>query len=273
MSRDYVALKAAHKKRAREEREALAYQKAAAPGSSRAATSSRGEVPVSLVVGMGNPGAEFELTRHNVGFLAVDVLAAELGVSYWATRPGALVAQVEVPLESPADSGVAKAGAQERAARAQERPDTGRPAGAGRPSRPRPAPTRTVYLVKPQSYMNVLGGPVVHLAKEYGVPAAGILAIHDDLEVDPGRVRVRIGGGNAGHNGLRSLSEKLGTHDFGRVRTGIGRPPGRMAPADFVLKQVRGADADALQMSAADAARAAHVAIMQGIRKAIAQFA
>lgn len=263
MSRDYVVLKAAHKKRARQGGQGPAGEEGAAPGASRTGASPRGEVPVSMVVGLGNPGAEYERTRHNVGFLAVDNLASQLGASYWASRPGALVAQVEVALEDPGDNQAdGQAGGQGAPA-----------AGAKRALRPRRAPTRTIYLVKPQSYMNVSGGPVAHLAKEYGIPAAGILVVHDDLEVDPGRVRVRMGGGHAGHNGLRSLCDKLGTHDFGRVRAGIGRPPGRMAPADFVLKQVRGADADELEMAAADAARAAHVAVMRGMREALAQFA
>lgn len=201
------------------------------------------EVPIGIVCGLGNPGREYEGTRHNAGFLAIDELARELGASYWKTKPGALVAEVTL------SSGGA------------------RPAGGGRPAGP-----RTVVLVKPQAFMNCSGGPVKKLAEEYRVPPAGILVIHDELEIDAGAVRVRMGGGHAGHNGLRSLCDKLGTHDFPRVRVGIGRPPGRMAPANFVLNVLRGRDLEDFQVTVADAALAARVAVEQGLGAALERF-
>lgn len=215
--------------------------------STRASGSGRGPkagktaevAPVGMVVGLGNPGSEYAGTRHNAGFLAIDELARQLGASYWKTKPGAMIAEVTL--------------------------GAGASVQGGGP--------RKVVLVKPQAFMNCSGGPVKKLAEEYHVPAAGILVIHDELEIDAGAVRVRMGGGHAGHNGLRSLCDKLGTHDFPRVRVGIGRPPGRMAPADFVLKELRGRDLEDFQVTVADAASAVLCAVEQGLSAALSKFA
>ena len=86
-----------------------------------------------------------------------------------------------------------------------------------------------LVLAKPQSYMNTSGGPVKQLMNAYGVDAEHLIVIHDELDIDPGTVRVKFGGGHAGHNGLRSICDKLGTRDWSRVRVGIGRPPGAVA--------------------------------------------
>ena len=194
-------------------------------------------VPVRMVVGLGNPGAEYEKTRHNAGFLAVDALARELGASYWKTKPGALVAEVAVP----AGWDGAK-------------------------------PGEKLVLVKPTSYMNVSGGPVKKLADEYRVPLAGILVVHDELELAAGVVGVKVGGGHAGHNGLRSICEKFGSHDFPRVRCGIGRPPGRMAPADYVLQQLRGRDLEDFEVTVSGASLAARIALEKGLAAAQQRF-
>ncbi len=92
-----------------------------------------------------------------------------------------------------------------------------------------------LLLAKPQSFMNVSGGPVKKLLDAYGINPDHLIVIHDELDIDPGTVRVKFGGGHAGHNGLRSICDKLGTRDWYRVRCGIGRPPGRMDVSDFVL--------------------------------------
>ena len=92
-----------------------------------------------------------------------------------------------------------------------------------------------IVLAKPQSFMNVSGGPVKKLCDAYGILPERLIVIHDEIDIDPGTVRVKFGGGHAGHNGLRSICDKLGTRDWYRVRTGVGRPPGRMDVADFVL--------------------------------------
>jgi PTH1 family peptidyl-tRNA hydrolase len=91
-------------------------------------------------------------------------------------------------------------------------------------------------LAKPKSYMNESGGPVTSVASFFGVPAQRIVVVHDELDIPYGAVRLKFGGGDNGHNGLRSITRSLGTKDYLRVRVGVGRPPGRQDPADFVLR-------------------------------------
>jgi len=92
-----------------------------------------------------------------------------------------------------------------------------------------------IILAKPQSFMNVSGGPVKQVCANYDVKPDHLIVIHDELDIDPGTIRVKFGGGHAGHNGLRSICDKLGTREWLRVRIGIGRPPGRMSVSDYVL--------------------------------------
>ena len=118
---------------------------------------------------------------------------------------------------------------------------------------------RRVVLAVPRTYMNVSGGPVAGLLRYYGVAPADLLVVHDDLDLGFGVVRLKQGGGEGGHNGLRSISASIGTKDYLRVRFGIGRPPGRQDPADFVLKRFSGAERKELEFAvdlAADAAEA-----------------
>ncbi len=96
-----------------------------------------------------------------------------------------------------------------------------------------------ILLAKPQSYMNTSGGPVKQIMNAYGIDTEHLIVLHDELDIDPSAVRVKFGGGHAGHNGLRSICDKLGTRDWLRVRIGIGRPPGRMSVSDWVLSLPR----------------------------------
>jgi PTH1 family peptidyl-tRNA hydrolase len=148
-----------------------------------------------LVVGLGNPGREYAGNRHNAGFMVADLLAARLGARFG--RHKRAVAEVA----------------------------EGR-LGLGGPK---------LVLVKPLTYMNLSGGPVAGLAQFHKVPPERVIAVHDELDIAYGVLRVKYGGGEGGHNGLRSMSKSLGTKDYIRVRFGIGRPPGRQDPADFVL--------------------------------------
>lgn len=184
---------------------------------------------IRLVAGLGNPGDEYAETRHNAGFKAVDELARQAGVSYWKNQLGAEVAIINVR---------------------DEEADGGR---------------REVVLVKPQSYMNTSGGPISKLCQQYRVKPEEVLVIHDELDIPAGDVRVKVGGGHAGHNGLRSIIDKLGSRDFSRVRVGIGDPPGRMAVADFVLKQFRPKEAEEFADTCARAAEAAALAVTRGV--------
>ncbi|MFI0463326.1 MULTISPECIES: aminoacyl-tRNA hydrolase [Saccharopolyspora] len=97
-------------------------------------------------------------------------------------------------------------------------------------------------LVKPRSFMNLSGGPVAGAVKFYKAPPESVIVIHDELDLPFGTIRLKRGGGENGHNGLRSISKSIGTRDYLRVRFGIGRPPGRMDPADYVLKDFSGAE-------------------------------
>lgn len=155
-----------------------------------------------LVVGLGNPGGEYARNRHNAGFLVADLLARRVGAKFGRARRAA--------------TEVAE--------------------GFLRPGGPK------VVIAKPTTYMNLLGTPTASLAAFYKIPAARIVAVHDDLDLDFGTVRAKIGGGEGGHNGLRSMSKFLGTKDYARVRFGIGRPPGRMDPADYVLSDFSAAE-------------------------------
>ena len=144
--------------------------------------------PVWLVVGLGNPGPSYAGNRHNVGYLVNDELASRVGGSFRAHKTG--------------------------------RADVveGRIGGPGGPR---------VVLARPRCYMNETGGPVSALAKFYKVPVERILAIHDELDIPFDTLRVKLGGGDNGHNGLRSMRRSLDSGEFYRVRVGIGRPPGR----------------------------------------------
>jgi PTH1 family peptidyl-tRNA hydrolase len=179
-----------------------------------------------LVVGLGNPGSGYAQTRHNLGLLVVDRLAARLGSTFKAhKRSGAAVV-------------------------------TGRLGG------------RAVVLAKPRSYMNESGRQVGPLAKFYSVPPTDVIVIHDDLDIDFGRIRLKVGGGEGGHNGLRSVAAALCTKNFQRVRIGIGRPPGRKDPAAFVLDNFTAAERGQLPAICAQAADAAELLIELGLEPA-----
>ena len=179
-----------------------------------------------LVVGLGNPGENYARTRHNVGFMVVDVLAARLGAKFKAhKRSGAEIS-------------------------------TGRLAG------------RPVVLAKPRCYMNESGRQVGPLAKFYSVPPADIVVLHDELDLDFGRIRLKLGGGEGGHNGLRSVAAALGTKDFQRVRIGIGRPPGRKDPAAFVLEPFNASERAEVPTICEQAADATELLIELGLEPA-----
>ena len=131
---------------------------------------------------------------------------------------------------------------------------------------------RRVVLAVPRTYMNVSGGPVAGLLRYYGVAPADLLVVHDDLDLGFGVVRLKQGGGEGGHNGLRSISASIGTKDYLRVRFGIGRPPGRQDPADFVLKRFSGAERKELEFAVDLAADAAEALLREGLEPAQNRF-
>lgn len=182
-----------------------------------------------LVAGLGNPGAQYEHTRHNAGFDAVSLLAEELGARYWKDECGSLAAHVQRDGEE-------------------------------------------LIVAKPQGFMNTSGGPVSKLMRSYGVEPAQLIVVHDELDLDPGTIRVKLGGGLAGHNGLRSIADKTGTRDWYRVRIGIGRPPGRMPVTDWVLSAPRGETAEAVRYGCARAAEAVEALMECGLAEAQQRF-
>ncbi|HEU4567541.1 MAG TPA: aminoacyl-tRNA hydrolase [Marmoricola sp.] len=183
---------------------------------------------VWLVVGLGNPGPTYAGTRHNVGYLVTDELARRMGSPFRAHKSG----RAEVV--------------------------------EGRLSPPG-VPAARVVLARPRSYMNEVGGPVKALATFYKVPADRIVAIHDELDIAFGTLRVKFGGGDNGHNGLKSMRSALGTGDFYRVRAGIGRPPGRQDPADFVLSNYSSVERKELPFQVDRAADAVECLIEHGL--------
>lgn len=184
---------------------------------------------IRMIAGLGNPGEEYAQTRHNAGFKAIDELARQANVTYWKNQAGAEVASIKVN-DAEAEGG-----------------------------------KREVILIKPQSYMNTSGGPISKLCAQYRVSVEELLVIHDELDIPAGDVRIKVGGGHAGHNGLRSIIDKMGSRDFSRVRVGIGNPPGRMPVADFVLKQLRSREAEDFDETTVRAAEAAATALTRGV--------
>lgn len=166
-----------------------------------------------LIVGLGNPGEEYELTRHNAGFMVIEELAKRHGANYWKSEAGAMTARTQI---------------------------------AG----------REVILARPLTFMNLSGSSVSKLLKAYDLGMADFLVIHDELDLPFDEVRVKQGGGHAGHNGLRSLHEKLASDNYLRIRVGIGRPPGKMPAADYVLAKMR-PNSEALEQLGVSVAQAA----------------
>ena len=129
-----------------------------------------------------------------------------------------------------------------------------------------------VVLMKPLTYMNLSGGPVSALAKFHGIPAARVIAVHDEIDIPFNTVRLKSGGGEGGHNGLRDISRALATKDYLRVRVGVGRPPGRQDTADFVLKDFGTAEKKELPFLLEDAADAVEELIRAGLVNAQQKF-
>lgn len=179
-----------------------------------------------LVVGLGNPGPSYAATRHNVGVMVLDLLAARLGEKFKVHRRG----RAEVIETRLGD-----------------------------------VPGVRTVLARPRSYMNESGGPVASLGEFYKIDPDHLVVIHDELDIPFGTLRLKRGGGDNGHNGLRSIRSALGTGDFCRVRVGIGRPPGRMDPAAFVLKPFSATERRDLELEVDRAADAVEALVVDGL--------
>lgn len=129
-----------------------------------------------------------------------------------------------------------------------------------------------VVLAKPLTYMNLSGGPVSALARFYGIEPGNVVAVHDEIDIPFNSVKLKLGGGEGGHNGLRDISKALGTKDYLRVRVGVGRPPGRMDTADWVLKDFGSAESKELPFLVSDGADAVEMLLSDGLVAAQQKF-
>jgi PTH1 family peptidyl-tRNA hydrolase len=187
----------------------------------------RGTPYDALVVGLGNPGKQYDGSRHNVGFDAINGLAARCSTALKSGRDRALVAETRID-------------------------------------------DKRVVLATPTTYMNESGNAVSPLARRYGIDdPSRIIVVHDELDLEPGVVRVKVGGGLAGHNGLRSIVHHLKNQDFVRVRIGVGKPPSKERGADHVLSRLSAADRKVLDDAVAVAVEAVELIVRHGVEHAM----
>ncbi|MGB9617716.1 MAG: aminoacyl-tRNA hydrolase [Desulfomonilaceae bacterium] len=174
----------------------------------------------ALIVGLGNPGTAYRLTRHNIGFEAIDELAKAVGASWADSRRKYLIAQALIDGCNAA-------------------------------------------LIKPQTFMNLSGEAVSACARKYGISPERIIVVHDDIDLALGKVRIKFGGGDGGHKGVRSIAQSLGSKLFKRVRLGIGRPPLHKSAEEFVLERFQAAEKPAVLFLVEQGAEAARLLLTQ----------
>jgi PTH1 family peptidyl-tRNA hydrolase len=181
-----------------------------------------------LVVGLGNPGPAYRGNRHNVGAMVADLFAERVGGRFSKHKARADVVE----------------------------------------GRLGPPPAPRIVLAVPRSYMNESGGPVAGLCGFYKIPVERLVVVHDELDLPYGSLRLKRGGGDNGHNGLRSITRSLSSREYLRVRFGVGRPPGRMDPADFVLRDFTAAERKDLDFHLDRAADAVEALVRDGLEAA-----
>ena len=183
-----------------------------------------------LIVGLGNPGREYEKTRHNAGFRAIDRIAEKLGVRIDKLKFQGLYAQVNTA-------------------------------------------TGKLFLLKPQTYMNLSGRSVLQLSAFFKVPPARIIVLFDDISLEPGRLRIRADGSAGGHNGIKSIISEVGSQEFPRVKIGVGAKPNpNYDLADWVLSTFSANEEKALAVALDNAAKATLAIIDRGVPEAANRF-
>jgi PTH1 family peptidyl-tRNA hydrolase len=182
-----------------------------------------------LIAGLGNPGADFRNTRHNVGFMALDHLASRLGVKFSRYEHKALIVKTDHE-------------------------------------------DLRLLLVKPQTFMNLSGQSVGALVRYYKVPLENLMIAYDEIDLPFGVLRLRPGGGSAGHKGMKSIIEKLGSQEFPRLRIGVGRPQSRKGAADHVLNSFSAYEKKVLDNTLETCADAILTFIDSGLESAMNQF-
>jgi peptidyl-tRNA hydrolase, PTH1 family len=188
-----------------------------------------------LVVGLGNPGPAFASQRHNVGYRVADELARRMGMRL-STKRGMRAEVAEGRIGPPGNDG------------------------------------SRLVLAKSRTFMNETGAAVSRLLSYYKLQPAQMIVVHDELDIDPGQLRVKFGGGDNGHNGLRSIRQSLGTGDFFRVRIGVGRPQGRQDPADFLLSNFPTSAREDVEVEISRAADAVQSLVLVGLDRTQSAF-
>ena len=184
-----------------------------------------------LIVGLGNPGTKYSRTRHNVGFEAIELLATRLKTTLKAGRDRALFAEVNTTVNTQ---------------------------------------TKHLLLAMPTTFMNESGNAVGPLARRYAISdPLKIIVVHDELDLEPGVVKIKSGGGLAGHNGLASITQHLKTQDFLRVRIGVGKPPSKEQGGDHVLSKIPARERELLDISVQVAADAVQLIVTEGLDAAM----
>ena len=181
-----------------------------------------------LIIGLGNPGPEYEKTRHNVGAMVVSQMASVAGAKFNSHKARANVAEFRLGF------------------------------GVDAPS---------LVVATLRCYMNESGGPTKALADFYKIKSDHIIIAHDELDIPYQAIRVKFSGGDNGHNGLKSITSALGTNDYFRLRLGIGRPPGQQDPGDFVLKPFSSAERKTLEEFLITGSEAAESLVQHGLEK------
>ncbi len=182
-----------------------------------------------LIIGLGNPGSQYEYSRHNLGYRVVEALSRRLGPLKPVRKGAAICAEVEY-------SG------------------------------------KKVILAQPLTYMNRSGQAVRGLLRDYPVEFNNMLIVYDDLDLPPGSIRLKRGGGSAGHRGLQSIVDLLGTESFPRLRIGIGKPPPGCDVPDYVLQRIPDAEAELFEMVLGDAVEAVLLYLSEGIEAAMNRY-
>lgn len=189
-----------------------------------------------LIVGLGNPGPSYAGNRHNIGAMVVDQLADRADASFRSHKARARIAEIRLG------------------------------------TLPGGAPGPRAVLARPLTYMNESGGPVAGLMQFFKITIEGLIVVHDDIDLPFASVRLKRGGGEGGHNGLRSISKSVGSKDYLRVRLGVDRPPARMDPATFVLKDFNPAERKALPFLLGDGVDAVDDLVALGLEAAQQRF-
>lgn len=188
-----------------------------------------------LVAGLGNPGPGYAMHRHNIGFRVVDELSARVGAKFSA--PARMRAEIAEGRLGPLGTDSVR-----------------------------------LVLLKSRTFMNDSGAALAKAANYYKIGPDRLIVVHDELDLDLGRMRVKLGGGDNGHNGLKSIRKSLTTGDYYRIRIGVGRPPGRQDPADFLLSNFSSRESDEVDIQIARAADAVESLIINGLDRTQSMF-